>query len=104
MSCCSNIPSAVVGNRASSNPSTDVSKKKKYILITNGESYLGRILAMFITDELTRREGQLKKKHWCVRVLCEDKQNLKDLEKRGIEVEVIPIYSGQNILFIYIDT
>lgn len=77
---------ATTSNIIAGDPS--VAKKKKYILITNGESYLGQTLATFIANELTRREGQLGKKHWRVRVLCEDKEKSKDLEKRGIEVKV----------------
>lgn len=67
---------------------SDTASKTKYILITNGESYVGHSLAIFIADQLTRKEGQLTKKNWCVRVLCEDKNKLKDLEKKGIEVKV----------------
>lgn len=68
---------------------TDIaSKKTKYILLTNGDSYAGRTLAIYIADQLMKREGQLKK-HWRLRVLCEDKSTIKDLEKRGIEVMVI---------------
>lgn len=66
------------------------SKKTKYILLTNGDSYVGRTLAIYIADQLMKREGQLKK-YWRLRVLCEDKNTIKDLEKRGIEVVVITI-------------
>lgn len=61
-------------------------KKPKYILITNGQSYVGYTAAIHIADQLEKYKPQ--KKHWKVKVLCEDKSKLKDLEKRGIEVHV----------------
>ncbi|KAG2200279.1 hypothetical protein INT47_000272 [Mucor saturninus] len=79
----------------SSIPSETISKPK-YILITNGESYVGHSLAIFIADQLVRKEGQLKK-NWRVRVLCEDKKKLQDLEKKGIEVKEVD-YEGQAVL------
>lgn len=74
-----------------------LSKKLKYILICYGEAYIGYHLAMYINEELARREGQLKKKHWRVRVLCEDKKNMKDLEKRGVEVREVD-YLSQSMI------
>lgn len=71
------------------------SKKPKYILITNGDSYVGHTIAMCIAEELSRKEGQLKKRHWRVRVLRHNKKNCEDLEKRGIEVKVINFYSNK---------
>jgi hypothetical protein len=65
---------------------TSTLKKPKYILITNGESYVGYALAIYIVDQLEKREGKLKKKQWRVRVLCENKENLAHLEERGIDV------------------
>ncbi|KAI8971961.1 hypothetical protein BDF20DRAFT_948594 [Mycotypha africana] len=65
------------------------SKDKKYILITCGDSYVGQTAAMYITDQLDRREGQLKKKHYRVKVLCANKHHLSHLEKRGIEVKEV---------------
>jgi hypothetical protein len=61
-------------------------KKPKYILITNAESYVGYTLALYIADQLDKCKGKLKNKHWRVRVLCENKQNLIHLEERGIDV------------------
>ncbi|KAG2231345.1 hypothetical protein INT48_006557 [Thamnidium elegans] len=72
------------------------SKKTKYILLTNGDSYAGRTLAIYIADQLMKREGQLKK-HWRLRVLCEDRSVMKDLEKRGIEVREVD-YESQSML------
>lgn len=80
--------------------SDSTSKKTKYILLTNGDSYVGHILAVYISDQLMKREGQMKKKHWRLRVLCENKSMMKELEKKGIEVKVICIYFFQIFLFI----
>ena len=78
----------------------NTSKKVKYILVTHGDSYVGYTLAMFISEALTKREGQLKKKHWQVRVLCDDKnkENMVNLENRGVNVKVCTqqILSGKN--------
>lgn len=77
------------GSKSDSTASSgSTSKKIKYVLITNGDSYVGRTLAMYISDQLMKKEGLLSKTHWRVRVLCEDKSTMKDLEKRGIEVRV----------------
>ncbi|GAA5796878.1 hypothetical protein HPULCUR_002256 [Helicostylum pulchrum] len=72
------------------------SNKTKYILLTNGDTYAGRTLAIYIADQLMKREGQLKK-HWRLRVLCEDKNTMKDLDKRGIEVKEVD-YESQSML------
>lgn len=74
-------------------PDTTLSKKLKYIVITHGDSYLGQTLAMHIADQLDKGQGQLKKKHRAVRVLCQDKAKLKHLERRGIQVKVRPSLS-----------
>lgn len=73
---------------SSQDDTSAISKTVKYILITHGESYNGYTLAMHLAEELTKREGQLKKKHWKVRVLCQSKTNLQELERRGVEVKV----------------
>lgn len=75
-------------------------KKPKYILITNGESYVGYTLAIYIADQLGKREGKIKKKHWRIRVLCENKQNLIHLEERGIDV-CVRRYKTEIILSIH---
>lgn len=69
---------------------TSISKKLKYIVITHGDSYLGQTLAMHLADQLDKVQGQLKRKHRAVRVLCQDKAKLKHLERRGIEVKARP--------------
>lgn len=66
------------------------SKKPKYILITNGQSYVGYTSAIHIADQLDKYRDD--KKHWKVKLLCEDKRNLSDLEKRGIEVHVSTLF------------
>lgn len=86
---------SILSDTATTSPvSCGSHSKTKYILITNGDSYVGHALAIFISDQLIRREGQLKKKNWRVRVLCEDKKKLKYLEKKGIEVKVLCIKFG----------
>ncbi|KAL9549466.1 hypothetical protein MBANPS3_005194 [Mucor bainieri] len=80
----------------SSNPAA-LSKKLKYVLITHGDSYLGQTLAMHIADQLDKGQGQLKKKHRAVRVLCQDKAKLKHLERRGIEVKQVDYESQHTI-------
>ncbi|KAI9472049.1 MAG: hypothetical protein EXX96DRAFT_345094 [Benjaminiella poitrasii] len=71
------------------NKMANVNKKNKYILITNGDSYIGRNMAIHIADELAKHEGQMKKSHWRVRLLCENKHKLEYLEKRGIDVKQV---------------
>ncbi|KAI8080956.1 hypothetical protein BDF21DRAFT_338792 [Thamnidium elegans] len=51
------------------------SKKTKYILLTNGDSYAGRTLAIYIADQLMKREGQLKK-HWRLREVDYESQSM----------------------------
>ncbi|KAI7898239.1 uncharacterized protein BX663DRAFT_490236 [Cokeromyces recurvatus] len=75
----------------------EIAKKHKYILITNGESYVGRTMAIHIADELEHREGKLKKSHWRVRVLCENKHKMDYLEKRGIDVKEVD-YESEHML------
>lgn len=67
-------------------PSKASYTKPKYILITNGNSFVGYTAAIYIAEQLEKYKPH--KKHWKVKVLCENKSQLKDLEKRGIEVHV----------------
>lgn len=69
-------------------------KKSKYILITHCDSYLGRILAIHLAEEISKHD---KKKHWFVRAMCKEKTKFrKEFEKRGIEVKVKNVPSKQN--------
>lgn len=61
------------------------SHKQHYVLVTNGDSYVGHSLAYHLAQELYNRPGQLKK-HWRVRVICSRRENCQDLEKIGAEV------------------
>ncbi|KAG1467886.1 hypothetical protein G6F56_004156 [Rhizopus delemar] len=70
-------------------------KKTKYILITHGDSYLGRVLAIYLSEEITKYD---KKEHWAVRVMCAENTKLqKEFEKRGIDVKLID-YESQKMI------
>ncbi|KAG0786321.1 hypothetical protein G6F16_009961 [Rhizopus arrhizus] len=70
-------------------------KKSKYILITHCDSYLGRILAIHLAEEISKHD---KKKHWFVRAMCKEKTKFrKEFEKRGIEVKEVD-YESQKMI------
>lgn len=77
-------------------------KKSKYILITHCDSYLGRILAIHLAEEISKHD---KKKHWFVRAMCKEKTKFrKEFEKRGIEVKVknAPIQTKQGTIIYFL--
>ncbi len=81
MSSSENATNTTIGSSTMVDNESSTSKKLKCVLITHGDSYVGHALTLYIAEQLTRKEGQLKNKHWCVKVLCQDKKNCKDLEK-----------------------
>lgn len=59
-----------------------------YVLVSNGEDYVGHALAHHLVNELSRRPGRMKRKHWRVRVLCRDLQSCEDLLRMGADCRV----------------
>ncbi|KAF7722418.1 hypothetical protein EC973_003157 [Apophysomyces ossiformis] len=68
----------------------------KFILVSNGDSYVGYVLARHLVEELNRCRISIKK-HWRIRVLCVNRRKLKGLERMGADIQQVD-YDSEAII------
>ncbi|KAI9249047.1 hypothetical protein BY458DRAFT_525915 [Sporodiniella umbellata] len=73
----------------------DETKKPSYILITHGDSYLGRVMAIYLSEKLLVHKKQPSQ---TLRVLCKEGSPVKKMFKKlGIEVKTVDYESRKMI-------